>query len=98
MPAVWEAACPPGPVWRLWLPGSGERGPVEGLADLLECILGLLVAQRAAQRVYPDGPVIPAEGALRMRNQRRLRALGLARVHGPECRSNPWTSARQVSL
>jgi hypothetical protein len=36
-----------------------------------------------AERVYPDDPVVPADGALRHRNERRLRALGLARARGP---------------
>jgi len=30
--------------------------------------------------VYPDDPVVPAGEALRIRNQRRLRALGIARA------------------
>jgi uncharacterized protein YcaQ len=37
-----------------------------------------------ATRVYPDDPVVPADEALRIRNQRRLRALGIARAKGPE--------------
>lgn len=37
-----------------------------------------------ASRVYPDDPVIPAEEAPHMRNERRLRALGIARARGPE--------------
>jgi uncharacterized protein YcaQ len=37
-----------------------------------------------ASRVYPDDPVVPAEEALRIRNERRLRALGIARARGPE--------------
>ena len=37
-----------------------------------------------ASRVYPDDPVVPAEEALRTRNERSLRALGIARAHGPE--------------
>jgi uncharacterized protein YcaQ len=36
-----------------------------------------------ATRVYPDGPVIPADDALCIRNERRLRALGIARAKGP---------------
>ena len=32
-----------------------------------------------AERVYPDDPVVPAAEALHLRNERRLRALGLAR-------------------
>jgi hypothetical protein len=37
-----------------------------------------------ATRVYPDDPVVPRDEALRIRNQRRLRALGIARARGPE--------------
>jgi uncharacterized protein len=35
-----------------------------------------------AERVYPDDPAVPAEQALRIRNERRLRALGIARARG----------------
>jgi uncharacterized protein len=42
-----------------------------------------------ATRVYPDDPVVPADEALRIRNERRLRALGIARAHGPECAVEP---------
>ena len=42
-----------------------------------------------AERVYPDDPLIPAAEALRIRNQRRLRALGIARARGPECPVEP---------
>ena len=35
-----------------------------------------------AERVYPDDAVVPAEEALRIRNERRLRALGIARRPG----------------
>ena len=42
-----------------------------------------------ASRVYPDDPVVPAEEARRIRNQRRLRALGIARARGPECPVEP---------
>lgn len=42
-----------------------------------------------ASRVYPDDPVVPAERALRLRNERRLRALGIARARGPECPVEP---------
>ena len=42
-----------------------------------------------AERVYPDEPVVPAEEALRIRNERRLRALGIARARGPECPVEP---------
>ncbi|GAA0981910.1 winged helix-turn-helix domain-containing protein [Acrocarpospora macrocephala] len=42
-----------------------------------------------ATRVYPDEPVVPAEEAVRIRDQRRLRALGIARARGPECPVEP---------
>jgi uncharacterized protein YcaQ len=42
-----------------------------------------------AMRVYPDDPVVPAAEALQIRNQRRLRALGIARARGAECRVEP---------
>ena len=42
-----------------------------------------------AGRVYPDDPVVPREEALRTRNERRLRALGIARAKGPECAVEP---------
>jgi hypothetical protein len=42
-----------------------------------------------ATRVYPDDPVVPAGEALRSRNERRLRALGIARARGPECPVEP---------
>jgi uncharacterized protein YcaQ len=42
-----------------------------------------------AERVYPDDEPLPAEEALRVRNQRRLRALGIARLRGPECPVEP---------
>jgi len=42
-----------------------------------------------ATRVYPDDPVVPADEALRIRNERRLRSLGIARPRGPECPVEP---------
>jgi uncharacterized protein YcaQ len=42
-----------------------------------------------ATRVYPDNPVVPRDRARRLRDQRRLRALGIARARGPECRVEP---------
>jgi uncharacterized protein len=42
-----------------------------------------------AARVYPDDPVVAADEALRIRNERRLRALGIARARGPECPVEP---------
>jgi uncharacterized protein len=35
-----------------------------------------------ATRVYPNDPVLPADEALRVRNERRLSALGIARARG----------------
>lgn len=37
-----------------------------------------------ASRVYPDDPVIPADEARRRRDERGLRALGIARARGPK--------------
>jgi uncharacterized protein YcaQ len=42
-----------------------------------------------AERVFPDDTVIPAAEAQRIRAERRLRALGLARARGPECPVEP---------
>ena len=37
-----------------------------------------------ASRVYPDDPVVPADEARRLREERWLRALGIARLRGPD--------------
>jgi len=42
-----------------------------------------------ATRVYPDDPVVPGDEALRIRNERRLRALGIARARGPKYPGEP---------
>jgi uncharacterized protein len=42
-----------------------------------------------AERVYPDDPMVPAEKARRIRAERRLRALGIARARGTECPVEP---------
>jgi hypothetical protein len=42
-----------------------------------------------AERVYPDDTVVPAADAARIRAQRRLRSLGIARERGPECAIEP---------
>jgi uncharacterized protein YcaQ len=42
-----------------------------------------------AERVYPDDPMVPAAAARRIRAERRLRALGLARGRGPGCPVEP---------
>jgi uncharacterized protein YcaQ len=41
-----------------------------------------------AERIYPD-EVVPYEEALRIRDERRLRALGIARARAPECPAEP---------
>ena len=43
-----------------------------------------------ADRVYPGDPVVPAEEALRIRNERRLRALGIARARTVQSPVEPW--------
>jgi len=42
-----------------------------------------------AERVYPEVPAIPPDDARRIRNERRLRALGIARARGPVCGVEP---------
>ncbi|MDT4958918.1 MAG: uncharacterized protein QOF95_1112 [Pseudonocardiales bacterium] len=42
-----------------------------------------------ATRVYPDDPVVPVDEAIRLRNELRLRSLGIARMTGPECPVEP---------
>lgn len=42
-----------------------------------------------AWRVFPDTAVVPAEEAQRLRDERRVRALGIARPRGPECPVEP---------
>ena len=43
-----------------------------------------------AERVYPDDPPVPADEAPRLRAQRRLRALGIARAKTAEVPIEPW--------
>ena len=42
-----------------------------------------------AERVYPDTTAVPAQEAVRARDKRRLRALGIARGRGAECPVEP---------
>ncbi len=42
-----------------------------------------------AERVYPDDAGVPADEARRIRDERRLSSLGLARARGPECPVEP---------
>ncbi|MFI7615886.1 DNA glycosylase AlkZ-like family protein [Nonomuraea terrae] len=55
-------------------------------------VAGRLGRQRLwdlASRVYPDDPVVPADEAIRIRDERRLRALGIARPRGPKYMVEP---------
>jgi uncharacterized protein YcaQ len=48
-----------------------------------------------AERVYPAGvPVVPAEEALRLRDERRLRSLGIARSVTAQSPVEPWSVGR----
>mgnify|MGYP001314736380 CR=1 FL=1 len=42
-----------------------------------------------AERVYPDAPVVPYDEAARLRHEKRLRSLGLARARAAECPVEP---------
>ncbi|MDX3001858.1 crosslink repair DNA glycosylase YcaQ family protein [Kribbella solani] len=42
-----------------------------------------------ASRVYPDDPVLPAEKAIRVRDEQRLRSMGILRAKGPACPGEP---------
>lgn len=42
-----------------------------------------------ALRVYPDDPIVPADRARRTRDERRLRALGIARARAPQSPVEP---------
>lgn len=39
--------------------------------------------------MYPDAPIVPVGEAERIRNEKRLRSLGIARARGPECPVEP---------
>ncbi|SDO82823.1 hypothetical protein SAMN04515671_2079 [Nakamurella panacisegetis] len=43
-----------------------------------------------ASRVYPDDPVVPVEEARRIRDEKRLRSLGIARSRTQETPNEPW--------
>ncbi len=43
-----------------------------------------------ASRVYPDDPVVPVAQAARIRNERRLRSLGIARAKTAESPTEAW--------
>lgn len=42
-----------------------------------------------AERVYPDDPIVPSDLAKRIRDEQRLRSLGIARAKGPMCGVEP---------
>ncbi|TQJ16065.1 DNA glycosylase AlkZ-like family protein [Kribbella jejuensis] len=42
-----------------------------------------------ASRVYPDDPPVPLAEALRIRDEQRLRSMGLLRAKGPACPGEP---------
>jgi uncharacterized protein YcaQ len=42
-----------------------------------------------ASRIYPDDDAVPTPEAHQIRNQRRLRALGISRAHGPVSPGEP---------
>ncbi len=43
-----------------------------------------------AERIYPDDPVVPVEEAARLRNERRLRSLGIARAKTTKVPVEPY--------
>jgi uncharacterized protein YcaQ len=47
-----------------------------------------------ASRIYPDEPAPGIEEARRLRDERRLRALGIARSRGPHCNAEPLDVGR----
>lgn len=67
------------------------------MLEMLECRGEIAVVGRdgrdrlwdLASRVYPDVPAVPLADAVRIRNEKRLRALGIARVRGPACSVEP---------
>lgn len=77
--------------------GWNNRRNVVMLLDLLSARGEVAVARREgreklwdlAERVYPDGPFPPLAEARRLRDARRLAALGIARSRGPECPVEP---------
>ena len=71
---------------------------VERMLDLMVARGEVAVAGRQgterlwdlASRVYPDDPVVPVAEAARIRNERRLSALGIARARAPQAPVEPW--------
>jgi uncharacterized protein YcaQ len=77
--------------------GWNDHRNVRILLDLMVQMGEVAVAGRdgraklwdLATRVYPDQAEVPLEEAERRRNERRLRALGIARSRGPQCPVEP---------
>jgi uncharacterized protein YcaQ len=75
---------------------SNDRNKIK-LIDFMEARGDIAVAGRAgrerlwdlADRIYPDEPVVPADEAQRLRNEKRLRALGIARTRTTEVSAEP---------
>ncbi len=75
---------------------TGNRN-VEKLLDFMVARGEVAVAGRhgrerlwdLASRIYPDDPIVPADQARRTRNERRLRALGIARARAPQSPVEP---------
>jgi uncharacterized protein YcaQ len=67
------------------------------MLEMLECRGEIAVVGRDGRdrlwdlsgRVFPDDPVVPLPDALRIRDEKRLRSLGIARSRGPECSVEP---------
>jgi uncharacterized protein YcaQ len=87
----------PDTTWVPWRSsGWNTNRNVTMLLELMEQAGEVAVAGREgrerlwdlAERVYPEESM-PAAEATRIRNERRLRSLGLARVRGPECPVEP---------
>ncbi len=66
--------------WNAWCCAARSRSPGGSAGDRLWDL---------ATRIYPDDPIVPAVDARRIRNERRLGALGIARARGPECPVEP---------
>jgi uncharacterized protein len=79
---------------------TNDRNRIK-LLDFMEQAGDIAVAGRdgrdklwdLADRVYPDDPVVPAEEARRIRDERRLRALGIARARTTEYPGEPADAA-----
>ena len=77
--------------------GWNNNRNVRMLVDQLEARGEIALAGREgrerlwdlAERVYPDGPTVPTEEAARTRQERRLRALGIARARTTQVPGEP---------